>query len=204
MSAPLELVIASANPDKVVELRELLGAALGDAVVLLERPSSIPEVEETGTTLEENALLKARAISAATGLAAISDDTGLEVHALGGAPGVYAARYAGEHATYADNVEKLLRELAGSADRSARFRTVCAVVFPDGRELLADGSVDGTIALAPAGGTGFGYDPVFIPLSEQSRTYAELSRSEKHVLSHRGAAVRAIAAVLAAELERRC
>ena len=111
---PLDLVIASANPDKAAELRELLVEELGAAVTLWPRPDYVGEIEETGETLEENARLKAQTISQATGLAAISDDTGLEVHALGGAPGVFSARYAGEDASYADNVRKLLRELSTS------------------------------------------------------------------------------------------
>jgi len=198
---PLDLVIASANPDKAVELRELLAAELGDLVRLVARPTSIADIDETGETLEDNARLKAETIASATGLAAIADDTGLEVHALGGAPGVYSARYAGEDATYADNVRKLLSELAGSPDRSARFRTVCVIAFPDGDELIADGAVDGVITMEPAGSGGFGYDPVFRPLLEPVRTYAELSPAEKHERSHRGVAVRGVARLLAEKLE---
>lgn len=192
----LTLVIASANPHKAAELRTLLAGELGEFVVLLDRPATIPDVEETGSTLEENARLKAIAISTATGLAAIADDTGLEVAALDGAPGVYSARYAGEGASYEDNVVKLLAELAGAKDRSARFRTVCVVVFPDSTELIAEGVANGVIAEAPIGSIGFGYDPVFRPDADPSRTYAEFSPEEKNLLSHRGAAVRALAVLL--------
>lgn len=193
---PLQLVIASANPDKAAELGSLLGDELGELVELVDRPSEVPDVAETGTTLEENARLKARALRDATGLAALADDTGLEVTALGGAPGVYAARYAGERATYADNVAKLLKELGDRTERVACFRSVCLVAFPDGSELVAEGRVSGTIALAPRGAHGFGYDPVFVPDAAPDRTFAELSGEEKGALSHRAAAVRAIAAAL--------
>lgn len=169
---------------------------LGDAVELLPRPPEVGDVEETGATLEENARLKALAIAGAAGEAAVADDTGLEVDALEGRPGVYAARYAGEDATYADNVAKLLEELDGVSDRRARFRTVAIVCFPDGREIVAEGSVRGFIALAPRGASGFGYDPVFMPVGGEGRTYGEMSLDEKQALSHRGRAFRALAAQL--------
>lgn len=193
---PLTLVIASANPHKAAELRDLLATVLGPRVTLLDRPAGIPDVDETGSTLEENARLKALAVSSATGLASISDDTGLEVAALDGAPGVYSARYAGAGATDMDNVNRLLRDLAGAKDRSARFRTVCVVSFPDGRQLMADGIAEGVIADEPAGTAGFGYDPLFRPLADPSRTYGQMTLAEKQLLSHRGAAVRAMAALL--------
>jgi XTP/dITP diphosphohydrolase len=198
---PLDLVIASANPDKAAELRELLVEELGTAVTLWPRPDYVGEIEETGETLEENARLKAQTISQATGLAAISDDTGLEVHALGGAPGVYSARYAGEEASYADNVRKLLSELDGHEDRDARFKTVCVISFPDGTELVAEGAVDGLIGTEATGSSGFGYDPLFRPLVDSSRSYAELSATEKHEVSHRGVAVRNVARLLRAKLD---
>jgi XTP/dITP diphosphohydrolase len=197
---PLELVIASANPDKAAELQQLLTGELGDAVRLRPRPDYVGEIEETGETLEENARLKAETICQATGLAAIADDTGLEVYALGGAPGVYSARYAGEDASYADNVAKLLVELDGQKDRSARFRTVCVISFPDGSELIAEGAVDGLIATEASGTSGFGYDPLFRPISDSSRTYAEMSAAEKHDRSHRGLAVRNVAGLLRSKL----
>ncbi len=193
-------VLATANPDKARELRAILGEAMGRDVRLLGRPAEVPEVDETGSTLEENARLKAVALVEATGIAAIADDTGLEVAALGGAPGVYSSRYAGEQATYADNVAKLLAELGGSTDRRARFTTVALARFPDGSEVVATGIVDGEIALSAVGASGFGYDPVFVPTEGDGRTFAEMSPEEKHALSHRGRAFRALAELLAAGL----
>ena len=191
-------VLATANPDKAGELRAILGEAMGGSVRLVERPPEVPEVDETGTTLEENARLKAVALAEATGVAAIADDTGLEVAALGGAPGVYSSRYAGEQASYADNVAKLLTELGASTDRRARFTTVALARFPDGSEVVATGSVEGEIALSAAGASGFGYDPVFVPAEGDGRTFAEMSPEEKHALSHRGRAFRRLASRLAA------
>lgn len=185
-------VLATANPDKAAEIR----AILGDAVELVPRPAEVPDVEETGETLEANARLKAVALVAATGLPAIADDTGLEVDALGGAPGVYSARYAGEGATYADNVAKLLDALAGRSDRSARFRTVAIAMWPDGSEIVAEGSVEGTIAREASGNGGFGYDPIFVP-GGAAMTFAEMTSEAKHAVSHRGRAFRALAARLA-------
>ncbi len=202
VAGPGELVLASANPDKAREIADLLAGV--DGLVLLPRPPEVPEVEETGVTLEENAHLKAAALAAATGRAAVADDTGLEVDALGGAPGVYSARYAGEHAAYADNVAKLLAELdaVGAADppaRRARFRTVATVVRPDGTVVSADGEVTGTIAIRSAGVGGFGYDPIFVPDGGDGRTFAQMDPAEKHRLSHRGRAFRALAAALREE-----
>ncbi len=189
----MKLVIASANPEKVAEIRDILRG-----FELVARPSTIPEVDETGTTLEENARLKAAAILEGSGEAAVADDTGLEVSALGGAPGVHSARYAGEGATYADNVRKLLSEMDGVEDRRARFRTVALALLPDGRELSAQGVVDGSIALEPRGSNGFGYDPVFVPDGEQGLTYAEMGAGEKNLVSHRGRAFRRLASLLEA------
>jgi XTP/dITP diphosphohydrolase len=190
----LELVCASANPDKVAEI----AAILGDEVVLLPRPASVADVVEDALTLEGNARLKAEAIAASTGLPAIADDTGLEVDALEGRPGVWSARFAGEDATYADNVAKLLHELRGVAtlDRTARFRTVAIVAWPDGHEVVAEGTCDGLIAVEASGGRGFGYDPVFLPAGGDGRTFAEMTAEEKHAVSHRGRAFRALAAKL--------
>lgn len=192
----MRLVLASANPDKAREIAGLLAVA---GVELLPRPASLAEVEETGDTLEANALLKARAVMEAAGEAAVADDTGLEVDALGGRPGVYAARYAGEGATYADNVAKLLAEMDGATDRRARFRTVAAVVWPDGREVVAHGVVEGVIADRPRGEGGFGYDPVFVPQGGGGLTYGEMTLPEKQAVSHRGRAFRALAEVLQLE-----
>jgi XTP/dITP diphosphohydrolase len=189
-------VLASNNPDKAAEIRAILGDAL-PGIVLRPRPVDVAEVEETGDTLEANARLKAAAIASATQLPAVADDTGLEVLALDGAPGVYSSRYAGESATYADNVAKLLGALRGVADRRARFRTVAMVRWPDGREVVADGVVDGTIAAEARGTNGFGYDPVFVPDGGGGLTFAELGPEGKHRLSHRGRAFRALAARLA-------
>jgi XTP/dITP diphosphohydrolase len=196
---PLRLVVAAANPDKVKEIVAVLSDAM--AVELVPRPSDVPDVVEDGETLLDNARLKARALVAATGEAAVADDTGLEVDALGGAPGVYTARYAGEDATYADNVAKLLRELDELADaggaRRATFRTVALAAFPDGSEAWAEGVLEGAIATAARGTNGFGYDPVFEPVGADGRTFAEMSAAEKDALSHRGRAFRALAARLA-------
>jgi XTP/dITP diphosphohydrolase len=188
----VRLVLATANPDKAVEIAALLA---GFEVV--PRPPEVPDVEETADTLEGNARLKASALVEATGEAAVADDTGLEVDALGGRPGVWAARYAGEGATYADNVAKLLAELDGVGDRTARFRTVAVACLPDGTELVAEGEVSGRIALTPQGTGGFGYDPVFVPDGGDGRTFAEMSAEEKQAISHRGRAIRALAGLLA-------
>jgi XTP/dITP diphosphohydrolase len=197
----VELVLASANPDKAAEIMAILEAAPG--VTVLPRPASVPDVEETGDTLLDNARLKAFALVEATGQAAVADDTGLEVEALGGAPGVYSARYSGEHATYADNVAKLLEELdrvgAHSPERrTAKFRTVALVGFPDGHERWAAGEVTGVIAPRPLGDSGFGYDPVFAPDGFDGRTFAQMDPEEKHAISHRGRAFRALAEQLGA------
>ena len=184
----MRLVCASANPDKVAEIQ----AILGDSIELAPRPTDVPDVVEDAATLLGNARLKAAAIGAATGEPAVADDTGLEVDALGGAPGVYSARYAGDGCTYADNVAKLLAELSDRTDRSARFRTVAIVVWPDGSETAVEGECRGRIATAPTGDSGFGYDPIFVPDDGDGRTFAELSADEKHAVSHRGRAFRAL------------
>lgn len=193
----MRLVLATANPDKVAEL-----AAVLDRFELAPRPAALGEVVEDGETLEDNARLKAAAVVAATGEAAVADDTGLEVAALGGAPGVYSSRYAGPGATYADNVAALLRALDGVADRAARFRTVALARFPDGREVVAEGVVDGHIAESPRGDDGFGYDPVFVPAGGDGRTFAQMTTAEKNAVSHRGRAFRALAARLTARASR--
>jgi XTP/dITP diphosphohydrolase len=195
MPAPIsrpQLVCASANPDKVAEI----AAILADRVELLPRPEGVPDVIEDADTLEGNARLKAVAICQATGLPAVADDTGLEVEALDGAPGVYSARYAGEGCSYADNRVKLLRELDASDNRRAAFRTCVLVRWPDGRELVVDGVCSGTIARTDRGSGGFGYDPVFVPDDGDGRTFGEMSDAEKHRLSHRGRAFRNLLAAL--------
>ena len=184
-----EFVLATANPDKAREIVEILAGNIS----LTLRPAGVPEVHETGETLLENARLKARAIVQATRKPAVADDTGLEVDALGGEPGVRSARYAGEGASYQDNVAKLLGELASvSEPRLARFRTVAIAVYPDGRELVAEGVVPGRIAIQPHGTGGFGYDSVFVPLDGDGRTFAEMASPEKNRMSHRGAAFRSL------------
>ncbi len=188
MSERLRLVCASANPDKVAEI----SAILGDIVELVPRPAAVPDVVEDADSLIGNARLKALAICDATGLPAVADDTGLEVDALDGAPGVYSARWAGEGCTYADNRNKLLRELEGHTDRRARFRTCALVRWPDGRELAVDGVCAGTITHAQRGTAGFGYDAVFAPDDGDGRTFAEMTEAEKHAVSHRGRAFRAL------------
>jgi XTP/dITP diphosphohydrolase len=190
----VRLVLATANPDKADEIRAVLADA-GVDVELVPRPAGVPEVDETGETLEENARLKAVALCAATGLPAVADDTGLSVDALVGAPGVHSARFAGEDATYADNVEKLLRELreVPDPDRTARFTTVALARWPDGREVAAIGDVEGTIAIEARGDGGFGYDPLFVPVEGDGRTFAEMTAAEKHRVSHRGRAFRTLA-----------
>jgi len=191
----LRVVLATANPGKVVEIEGLLG----ERVELVPRPADVPDVVEDADTLVGNSRLKAVALVTATGLPAVADDTGLEVEALGGAPGVRSARYAGDDGDAVRNVAKLLAELAGRpdpADRRARFRTVALLRWPDGRELVAEGTVDGTIAPARSGDGGFGYDPVFVPDGAGGRTFAELTLLEKQAISHRGRAFRALAALL--------
>lgn len=180
------LVCASANPDKVAEIE----AILRDVVELIPRPADVADVVENADTLEGNARLKAVAICDATRLAAVADDTGLEVEALGGAPGVHSARWAGEACTYADNRAKLLRELDGATNRRAAFRTCVLVRRPDGSELVVDGTCHGVISEQPIGTAGFGYDAVFVPDDGDGRTFAEMTDDEKHAISHRGRAFR--------------
>lgn len=194
----LRLVLASANPDKAAEIEAILAPA---GVELLPRPEEVGEVDETGETLVDNARLKAVALVTTTGLPAVADDTGLMVDALGGAPGVRSSRYAGPDATYAENVARLLEALGGvpAPERTARFETVALARFPDGSEVVATGTVEGRIAPTPRGTAGFGYDPVFVPMEGDGRSFAEMTAAEKHALSHRGRAFRALAERLAAD-----
>lgn len=187
----MRVVVATTNPGKAGEIVEILG----EGFELVPRPDHVPDVDETEPTLEGNALLKARALRDATGIAAIADDTGLEIDALDGRPGVRTARYAGPNARHEDNVAKIFAELEGK-DRSAQFRTVAAAALPDGTEVVCEGSVRGSIATEPRGTNGFGYDPVFIPLEGDGRTFGEMSSAEKLAISHRGRAFRALAEVL--------
>jgi XTP/dITP diphosphohydrolase len=173
-------------------------------VHLVPRPDHVPDVIEDADTLVGNARLKAQAICATTGLPAVADDTGLEVDHLGGAPGVHTAYYAGATATYADNRAALLAALDGVplAGRTARFRTVAMVVWPDGSELVCDGVCEGLIAPEERGTRGFGYDPLFIPADGDGRTFSEMTDAEKHAVSHRGRAFRALVSALAARSPR--
>ncbi|MGI9607390.1 MAG: RdgB/HAM1 family non-canonical purine NTP pyrophosphatase [Acidimicrobiales bacterium] len=188
------VVMASANPDKVAEITEMMVGA----VEIVPRPPDVPDVVEDADTLEGNARLKAVALCRATGLPAMSDDTGLEIDHLGGAPGVHTARFAGPDATYADNVARSLEVLDGvaPADRTARFRTVAMIRYPDGSELVAHGVVEGRIATESAGDGGFGYDPIFVPDEAGGLTFSEMDPDAKHAISHRGRAFRALRAQL--------
>ncbi|MBN2321825.1 MAG: XTP/dITP diphosphatase [Acidobacteria bacterium] len=189
------LLIATRNRDKLEEIRSILGDSSQDFVSLIDFPD-MGEIVESGATLEENAFIKARAAFQRTGIPSIGDDTGLEVDALDGRPGVYSSRYAGENATYSRNVDKLLSEMKGvpPAERTARFRCVAALVGP-GFEQSVDGVCEGVILEARRGDGGFGYDPVFF-VQETGRTFAEMSLADKNGISHRGRAFRAMAELL--------
>ena len=202
MTVPGRIVIASANPAKAAELTDVLAEVLGEGrVEILPRPDDLGEVIEDRPDFEGNARLKAQAVHAATGLAALADDSGLEVDSLGGRPGVRSARFAGEDADDAANVAMLLSLLGGSAEgdqrRAARFRCVVVLALPDGTEVVAEGTVSGRITTEPRGTAGFGYDPVFVPDEGDGRTFAEMTAAEKHSISHRGRALRALADRLA-------
>ena len=191
-----ELVLATRNRHKVEELVALLGD-LGITIRTLDEFPDAPDVVEDGDTCEANAVKKARAIAEFTGLPAVADDTGLEVDALGGRPGVYAARYAGEDATYEDNCRKLLRELTGvpREQRTARFLTVAAIALPSDGIRVAQGTLDGVIAEEASGTLGFGYDPVFL-IPELGKTLAQLTAGEKNRVSHRAKAFAKVRALL--------
>jgi len=181
-----KLVLASRNKNKIEEMKALVSGLGIEVFSTLDFPE-LEEVEEDLPTLEENALKKARYVHKKTGLAALSDDTGLEVDALNGAPGVYSARYAGDDVSYQDNVHKLLNEMSGEKNRGAQFRTVVALVT-DENEYTYEGICEGEITEDQRGDKGFGYDPVFLPTG-YDKTFAELDSSIKNVISHRGKAV---------------
>ncbi|HDY75017.1 MAG TPA: XTP/dITP diphosphatase [Candidatus Marinimicrobia bacterium] len=184
----MKIILASHNPHKVEEMKSVL-RDLSVEIITLDDYPEVGDIKETGETLKENALLKARTVNRLTGLPAIGDDTGLEVDSLNGGPGVYSARYAGEDATYEDNVNKLLTEMSDISKnkRTARFRTVAA--FVDGEtELTSEGKIEGMITFEPKGKSGFGYDPLFFIL-EMNCTFAELSTEVKNKISHRGHAL---------------
>ncbi len=181
------LVLATRNPGKTRELRELLK----DFPVEIKNLADfgpIPDIEEDGTTFDENAFKKAVFTAKVLGLPALADDSGLEVEALGGAPGVHSARYAGPNATDQENSAKLLQEMKGKADRRAAFMCVITIAVPSGVALTYEGQCDGFITEAPAGDNGFGYDPVFF-YPPMQRTFAQLSAQEKNLVSHRGKAL---------------
>ena len=184
----MQIVLATHNKGKMSEINNLLSSSY--EVLTLDHFPNIKDIPETGKTLKENAFIKARTVFEMTGLPSLADDTGLEVESLGGDPGVYSARYAGEQASYQDNCEKLLKNMmrVPKENREAKFRTVIAYK-DDNRELSCDGSVKGEIAQSPKGSFGFGYDSVFYypPLE---KTFAELSEEEKNSISHRGRALR--------------
>lgn len=188
--------MCTGNVGKLQEMRALLPDDLC-VVTLAERDLPI-DLPETGDTLEANALEKARYAHIRTGMACVADDSGLEVHALNGQPGVRSARFAGEAKDTAANMRLLLEQMEGVRDRSARFRTVIALVLEDGTEILFHGQVAGSITTGPRGMSGFGYDPVFVPEGHQ-RTFAEMSMQEKNALSHRARAMQALAAFLRQE-----
>ena len=183
-----KFVSATGNPDKLQEIV----AILGDEIEMLPRPEGLAEPEENAATLEGNARIKAVCVVEVSGLPAIADDTGLEVDALNGEPGVRSARFAGESATYDDNVALLLERLQGVAAkaRTARFKTIALARWPDGKEVIAEGIVEGSIATTPRGNNGFGYDPIFIPADSNDRTLAQMTTTEKNAISARGRAFR--------------
>lgn len=196
------LIVATRNPEKLVELRRILeaGRVPVDASDLDEFPD-MPEVAETGLTFTDNALLKARAVAAHTGLPAVADDSGLCVDALNGMPGVLSARWSGRHGDDAANLQLVLGQMAGipAEQRSAHFACAAALVLPSGAEHVTEGVVDGTLTLAPRGTNGFGYDPIFVPEGAELTT-AEMNPADKDKISHRGRALRALAPIIAALL----
>jgi XTP/dITP diphosphohydrolase len=204
MGFPPEIALATRNPGKIREIMRICSHwpvrwSLGRSV---EGPDQVdpiwPEVDETGETYLDNARLKARAVARVLGLPAVADDSGIEVDALDGAPGALSARFAGPEATDRANLDLLverIRDVAPEA-RTARYRCVAACVWPDGREVWAEGVSEGALILEPRGAGGFGYDPIFVPAGER-RTMAELSPEEKDAISHRGKAFRALGEILA-------
>lgn len=188
------IIVATGNRGKLEEIRSALDFPGWEFVTAADLGADTLHVEETGETLLDNARLKAHAYREAFGLAALADDSGLEVDVLGGEPGVYSSRYAGETATDADNNKKLLAALAGTPceRRTARFRSVIVLVAEDGTETVAEGACEGSINFEPRGTGGFGYDPLFLPDAAVGRTMAELDLAGKNAISHRGAALRAL------------
>jgi len=192
------VIVATGNRGKLDEIRTALDFPGWEFVTAADLGAETLDVEETGDTFVDNARLKARAYHNAFGIPALADDSGLEVDALGGAPGVYSSRYAGPDATDADNNVKLLSALADvpDAERTARFRSLIVLVDADGTETIAEGACEGSIGHEPRGTGGFGYDPLFLPHATPGRAMAELDRAEKNAISHRGAALRALRELL--------
>ena len=188
----MKIVFATNNAHKLSEVKAVLGD--GYELVTLKEVGITEDIPETGDTLDENASLKARYVYERTGLDCFADDTGLEVEALGGAPGVRSARYATDGHDFAANIRKLLKELDGVTNREARFRTVISLIA-SGEEIQVEGVVNGVIALSESGSEGFGYDPLFIPEGKEV-TFAEMSADEKNSISHRGRAVAELVKVL--------
>jgi len=198
-TGPARIVLATRNPGKLAELRRILAAAgVSAAVTDLDDVPGMPEVAETGRTFAENALLKARAVAAFTGLPAVADDSGLCVDVLNGMPGVLSARWSGSHGDDAANLRLLLGQLADvpAGERGAQFVCVAALVLPAGGEHLAEGTVRGRLTCSPRGRNGFGYDPIFVPDGFEATT-AQMSAEEKDRISHRGKALRALAPAIA-------
>jgi XTP/dITP diphosphohydrolase len=195
-----DIVIATHNPDKKKEIMIALHE-LGVNILFLDNFPEIGEIEETGSTLLENSLIKARTVSAITGIPAIADDTGLEVDALNGAPGIYSARYAGINVSYEDNVRKLLSEMSSTDmdSRTARFRTVVSF-HSQNKELWTEGVIEGSITMGAIGTGGFGYDPVF-RVEQTGKTFAEMTRLEKNKISHRGVALEKMCKLLKENIE---
>ena len=195
-----EIVIATHNPDKKKEMVVAL-CDLGVNILTLDNFPEIGEIEETGSTLLENSLIKARTVFAKTGIPTIADDTGLEVDALNGAPGIYSARYAGTNVTYEDNVRKLLTEMSSIdiKSRAARFKTVISFSY-NNKELWTEGVIEGSITEHPIGEKGFGYDPVFRVI-ETGKTFAEMTKKEKNKISHRGVALKKMSKLLMENLK---
>ncbi len=188
----MEIVLATKNEDKIKEIREILKGLPVNIITFDEHPREL-SVKEDGKTLEENAIKKANAWMKETGKPALADDSGLEVDYLNGAPGVYSSRFAGENATYADNNNNLLKmmENVPEENRKARFRCVAALVFPDGRKEIFNGTIEGIITTVPHGTSGFGYDPVFL-IPEYNKTFAELGDKIKNKISHRAMAFKKV------------
>ncbi|WP_037576017.1 XTP/dITP diphosphatase [Phaeacidiphilus oryzae] len=193
-----KLVLATRNHGKIRELRVILGeSGLDVDLVGADDYPEVPDVKETGVTFAENALLKAHALAKATGLPAVADDSGLCVDVLGGAPGIFSARWAGRHGDDIANLELLLGQLSDIAQehRAAHFACAAALALPDGTERVVEGRMPGSLAFAPRGANGFGYDPILI-VEDDTRTAAELTPEEKNAISHRGKAFRGLAVVV--------